>query len=104
MLETTAKGRKMENYKQVKKFERIIIGSIFFGLAILVLAISSFVVVGKARKKNADYDNMILSLKEQKTNLTEGVEYRNSSVYLEEQARYHYSMIKKGETYYIFED
>lgn len=94
----------MENYKQVKKFERIIIGSIFFGLAVLVLAISSFVVLGKARKKNADYDNLILSLKQQQADLTEGVKYRDSDAYIEEQARNHYGMIKKGETYYIFED
>ena len=94
----------MENYKQVKKFERIIIGSIFFGLAVLVLAISSFVVVGKARKKNADYDNMILSLKQQQAELNEGVSYRYSHEYIDEQARNHYGMIKKGETFYIFEE
>ena len=94
----------MENYKQVKKFERIIIGSIFFGLAVLVLAISSFVVVGKARKKNAEYDNMILSLKEQQAELNKGIDYRANGSYLDEQARNHYGMIKKGETYYIFED
>ena len=94
----------MENYKQVKKFERIIIGSIFFGLAVIVLAISSFVVAGKARKQSAAYDNMILSLKEQQTNLNKGIEYRKSSVYFEEQARNHYQMIKEEETYYVFED
>ncbi len=94
----------MENYKQVKKFERIIIGSIFFGLAVLVFAISSFIVAGKARKKNADYDNMILSLKEQQAELNEGIDYRANGTYLDEQARNHYGMIKKGETYYIFED
>lgn len=94
----------MENYKQVKKFERIIIGSIFLGLAVIVFAISSFVVVGKARKKNASYDNMILSLKEQQTELNAGVRYRDSDAYIEEQARNYYGMIKQGETYYIFED
>lgn len=93
----------MENYKQVKKFERIIIGSIFFGLAVLVLAISSFVVAGRARKKNADYDNMILSLKQQQADLNEGMSYRGSREYFDEQARNHYGMIKKGETFYIFE-
>lgn len=92
-------GKKMENYKQTKKLERIVACCVLFGVAVIVLAISSFVSLGKARRKNAEYDNLIASLKNQEMSVESDI----ANFDIEERARYQYGMIKEGETYYIFE-
>lgn len=89
----------MENYKQTKKLERIVACCVLFGVAVIVLAISSFVSLGKARRKNAEYDNLIASLKNQEMSVESDI----ANFDIEERARYQYGMIKEGETYYIFE-
>lgn len=92
----------MENYGQVKKFERIVVMCMLVFVAVVAVAIVSFVSLNKARKKNAEYNELIAELRLEQSNLTDDLDYMNSSLYLEEQARNHLSMIKKGETRYQF--
>ena len=93
----------MSNYKQTRKIEGIIACCMLFFVAVVVLAICSFVSLGKARRKADDYDKMIASLKAEQSQLQESVEYMDSPIYLEEKARDHLGMIKDGENLYIFD-
>lgn len=93
----------MNNYKQTKKVEGIIAGCMVFFVAVVVFAICSFVSLGRARRKNADYDAMIASLKQEQSSLENNLDYFNSNEYLESKARDHLGMIKDGENLYIFE-
>ena len=93
----------MENYKQAKKVERIIACSIFVFVAVVILSVFSFVSLGKARRKQAKYDEMIAGLKQEQSALENNLGYMNSPEYLESQARDHLGMIKEDENLYIFE-
>lgn len=93
----------MNNYKQTKKLEGIIAGCMVFFVAIVIFAVCSFVSLGKARRKNAEYDQMIASLTAEKNELENNINYANSNEFLEGQARGHLGMIKDGEKLYIFE-
>ena len=93
----------MSNYKQTRKIEAIIAGCMLFFVAVVVLAICSFVSLGKARRKADDYDKMIASLKAEQSALEDGINYMDSQEYLEEKARDHLGMIKDGENLYIFD-
>lgn len=93
----------MNNYKQTKKLEGIIAGCMVFFVAVVIFAVCSFVSLGKARRKAADYDKMIASLKNEQAALEDNIDYMNSNEYLEEKARDHLGMIKDGENLYIFE-
>ncbi len=90
----------MENYKQTKKLEGIIAGCMVFFVVVIVFAICSFVSLGKARRKNAEYDQMIASLKTEQTSLEGNINYVETNY--EEIAREQLGMIKKGEKLYIF--
>ncbi len=92
------------NYRQTKKVEAIIAGCMLFFVAVVVLAVGSFISLGKARRKAAKYDEMIASLTAEKASIEDNIDYVNSPEYLESQAREHLGMIKKGENLYIFED
>ena len=92
----------MENYRQAKKVERIIVSCMLFFVAVVVLAVYSFVALGKTRRKNAEYDNLIAALKQEELSLTQNIDKANSSEYLEEKAREELGMIKDNETLYIF--
>ncbi|MBQ8451819.1 MAG: septum formation initiator family protein [Clostridia bacterium] len=73
------------------------------GFAIVfVVAICSFISLGNARRKSANYDALITSLQKQEAELKAGVENVSSPAYLEEQARNQYGMLKEGETLYIY--
>ena len=93
----------MENYKQAKKVERIIASCMLILVAVIVFSVFSFVSLGKARRKQAKYDEMIASLKQEQSSLENNLGYMNSPEYLESQARDHLGMIKDGENLYIFE-
>ena len=92
----------MENYKQAKKVERIIASCMLILVAVGVFSVFSFVSLGKARRKQAKYDEMIASLKQEQSSLENNLGYMNSPEYLESQARDHLGMIKDGENLYIF--
>ena len=92
----------MENSKQMKKIEKIIALSIFAFVVVFVVAVFSFVEVGKARRKNAKYDTFIASLQVQKSSLESNIEEMKNDDYLNEQARDYLGMIKDGETLYIY--
>lgn len=93
----------MENYEQVKKVERNIVMCMLLLVAVVAVAVVSFVTLGSARRKNGQYEELIAELRMQKENLSDDLDYMNSSIYLEEQARNHY-MIKEGEIRYEFKD
>lgn len=93
----------MSNYKQTRKIEGIIACCMLFFVAVIVLAVCSFVSLGKARRKADDYDKMIASLKAEQSALENDINYMDSQEYLESKARDHLGMIKDGETLYIFE-
>ena len=92
----------MNNYKQTRKLEGIIAGCMVFFVAVVVFAVCSFVSLGKARRKAADYDKMIASLKTEQAVLEDNIDYMNSNEYLEEKARNELDMIKKDEVLYKF--
>lgn len=93
----------MENYSKTKKVERIIVTCLIALVAVFAVAIYSFVALGNARRKNAEYDELIASLRDQKTNLEQSIDRMNSSSYLEEQARDQFGMIKDDESLYIYD-
>ena len=68
----------------------------------IIFAVCSFVSLGKARRKSAEYDDMIASLKAEQEALKGDIDLVDSPEYLEEQARGHLGMIKEGEKLYIF--
>ena len=92
----------MSNYRQTRKVEGIIAGCMVFFVAVVIFAICSFVSLAQARRKNADYDAMIASLKKEQASLENNLDYLNSNEYLESKARDHLGMIKDGESLYIF--
>lgn len=69
---------------------------------VFVVAIFSFVALGKARHAAANYDDFIETLETQEAELKSGVNDVDTEQYLEEQARNYLGMIKDGETLYIF--
>lgn len=93
----------MSNYKQTKRLEGFIAGCMLLFVAVVIFAVCSFVSLGKARRKNAEYDQMIASLKAEQSTLEDSISYVQSPEYLEKQARGHLGMIKDGEKLYIFE-
>ena len=93
----------MENYKQVKKFQAIVVSCMLFFVALVGVAIVSFVSLGKARRENARYDELIASLKREQATLAKDIGNVSSPEYLEEKARNELGMIKEGETLYIFD-
>ena len=90
----------MENSKQVKKFERIVVSCMLFFVAVVGVAIYSFIALGKTRRENARYDELIASLKQQEKILTENKENSSNPENLEWQVRYEFGMIEKDETLY----
>lgn len=93
----------MSSYEQMRKLERIIVGSLVALVAVVCVAIYSFISLGRARYKSAEYDRMIASLNAQKTAIEQNIDHVNSDEYLEELARNHLGMIKDGETLYVFD-
>lgn len=93
----------MENYGQVKKFQTIVVSCIMFFVALVGVAIVSFVSLGKTRRENANYDALIASLKQEQQALQNNISNISSDEFLEEKARNELGMIKDGETLYIFE-
>lgn len=93
----------MENYGKTKKVERTIVLSLFALVAVVVIAIYSFVALGNARRKNAEYDELVVALKKQEQELQDNIDKMNDPSYLEELAKDHYGYIKDGERYYIYD-
>lgn len=92
----------MENYEQVKKLQRIIVSCMLAFAVVLVVAIYSFIALGKARRENAKYDEFIAAMEVRQSDLQGRVEEVNSPEYLEERARDYLGMVKEGETQFKF--
>ena len=94
----------MDDYRQRRKVETIIVSCIMFLVVLVGVAIVSFVSYGKTRKANAEYDAVIASLKAEKEALENGIDQVQTDEYLEEKVRNEFGMIKDGETLFIFKD
>ena len=94
----------MDNYKQRRKFETIIVSCIMFLVVLVGVAIVSFVSYGKTRRANAEYDDLIASLKQEQAALENGINQAQTPGYLEEKVRNEFGMIREGETLFIFND
>lgn len=94
----------MDGYKQRKKFEAIIVSCMLFLVALVAVAVVSFVSYGKTRMANAEYDDLIASLKREQAALQNGINEAQTPGYLEEKVRNEFGMIKDGETLFIFND
>lgn len=92
----------MENYGQVKKLQRIIVSCMLAFAVVLVVAIYSFIALGRARRENAKYDEFVAAMQVRQSDLQGKVDEVNSPEYLEERARDYLGMVKEGETLYKF--
>ena len=92
----------MENYEQVKKLKRIILSCMLVFAVVFVVAIYSFIALGKARRKNANYDEFVAALETRESSLKEKVDEVQTDEYLEERARDYLGMVQEGETLYKF--
>ena len=94
----------MDSYKQRKKLEAIIVSCMLFLVVLVGVTIVSFVSYGKTRKANAEYDDLIASLKQEQAALENGINQAQTPGYLEEKVRNEFGMIREGETLFIFND
>lgn len=92
----------MENYKQTKRIENFIRLSVLFLVVLVCVAVVSFVKLGKARRENEKYEQLIAELKLESERVNLSVEEKNSDEYLEKQVRDKLGMIKGDETYIEF--
>lgn len=91
----------MSTYEQMKRIERIIFISIIAFVAVLAIAVYSFIALGSARRRDASQAALIESLNEQKYNLEQKVNSAETNI--EELARNELGMVKEGETIYIYD-
>ena len=96
------KGRRMENYKQTKRFENFVRLSVLFLVVLICVATFSFIKLGNVRRENERYDNLIAQLTQENKSVNLTGEQRNSPDYLEQQVRDKLGMIKGDETHIEF--
>ena len=92
----------MEKFKQTKRLENIVRFAVVFMVALVCVAVASFVRLAKVRRENAKYDALIASLQEENKNVNQSIDDMTAYDYLEEQARYRLGMIKGDETHIEF--
>lgn len=91
----------MENFKQKKRFENIVRLSVLFFVVVVLVAVVSFVRLGKMRRKNEEYDNTIAELIAKKDSLNNSVSSKTDDYY-ESQVREKLGMVDGKETYIEF--
>lgn len=91
----------MDNYKQTKRFENFVRFSVLLFVVVLVVAITSFVKLGKARRQNENYDNLIAELTLERERLDKSVNSKTYDYY-ETQVRDKLGMVDGDETYIEF--
>lgn len=94
----------MENYKQTKRFETFVRLSVLFLFVLVCVATFSFVKLGKAKRQNEQYDELIAQLQIENRNINQSVEESTSPDYLEKQVREKLGKIKGDETYIEFKN
>lgn len=93
----------MENFSKAKKIENIIVLCLLAFVGVLIVAITSIVTVGGAKREVAAYDKLIEELSAEKASLEKDLDtIENDPTYLEEQARGDLGMIKQGEKIFYF--
>lgn len=91
----------MDNYKQKKRFENFVRLSVLFFVVVVLVAVMSFVKLGKARRKNEEYDNTIAELILKKESLNNSFGSKTDDYY-ENQVREKLGMVDGKETYIEF--
>lgn len=91
------------NSQQVRKFTTMVVSCMIAFVAVVIVAVASFITLGSARRKSAKYDEMIASLTKQEQLLKENIDYMDSPMYIEEQARNEHGMLKENEKLVIFQ-
>lgn len=86
----------MENFNMMKKVKVIISCVVVTFVALLIVATISFVQVGKARRASADYERQLEQLKDEKSNLEDGINYLESEEGQDDAAR-DQGMLPEGE-------
>jgi len=92
----------MGDYKQTRRFERTVRLSVLFLVALVFVAVLSFVRLGSARRENEKYNNLIAELEMENKKVNQSLDEMTSYDYLEQQARERLGMIKGDETYIEF--
>lgn len=88
----------MENYRQTKRFENFVRLSVLLFVIVAIVAVVSFVKLGKARRKNEQYDNLIAELMVEKEKLNNSVNNKTTDDY-ETEVRDKLGMVSGDETY-----
>lgn len=91
----------MDNYKQKKRFENLVRLSVLLFVVVVFVAVISFVKLGKARRKNEEYDNVIAELILKKESLDNSVGSINDDYY-ENQVREKLGMVDGNGIYFEF--
>jgi len=68
----------------------------------VTLVVSQCVQINKLNRESKMLDKKIERLMASKTDLLDGIDYRNSEEYIEQQARENLGMIKDGEIVFIY--
>jgi len=92
----------MSPYTIKKIVGAVTVVATFVLVCMVALVIGQCIELNKLNNQSRLLDVSIERLMAQKTDLTEGIEYRESDSYIEEQARENLGMIKDGEVIYIF--
>ena len=93
----------MENYRQMKKIERIITICAFAFIVVFSVAIFSFFKLSSLRRQNAQFDEQYLALSSKEQVLQSDIEKMQQDDYIEDKAREELDMIKEDETLYVYE-
>ena len=89
----------MEKYKQTKRFENFVRLCVLFLVVIVCVAVFSFVRLGKVKRENEKYDNLIAQLTAEYNEIEKSISESIDESYLENQVRDSLGKIKNNEKY-----
>ncbi|MBR3885188.1 MAG: septum formation initiator family protein [Clostridia bacterium] len=93
----------MENYKQTKRFENFVRLSVLLLVVLVCVATFSFARLGKVKRQNEKYDNLIAELTAENEKIQQSIIDSQDPLYLENQVRDNLGKIKGDEKYIEFQ-
>ena len=93
----------MENYKQTKRFENFVRLSVLLLVVLVCVATFSFARLGKVKRQNEKYDNLIAELTAENEKIQQSINDSKDPLYLENQVRDNLGKIKGNEKYIEFQ-
>ncbi len=93
----------MENYKQTKRFENFVRLSVLLLVVLVCVATFSFARLGKVKRQNEKYDNLIAELTAENEKIQQSIIDSQDPLYLENQVRDNLGKIKGNEKYIEFQ-